>query len=261
MRTIILSLSILSLAFLTSCTEVIEVDLNDSSPQLVVEASVTDAPFAQEIQLSQSGSYIQPGDYPTVSDAMVRVQDGDGQWFDFSEVEPGLYRNTDLKGNVGESYQLEILVEGETYEASSVLPSSVPMDSLSYELFEGPGFGNQGPQQQYIVRVHFQDPVSDPTYLRFVALVNDTLRNNILLYDDALTDGQEVAFPLLGLDVDKGDKIQILAFSLDEANHLYFYTLSEVTGQAFGPSSSAPANPTTNLSNGCAGVFWGLWDE
>ena len=110
------------LILLSSCQEVIELDLNEGEAQrLVVNGWMTDQPGRQEVQLSLTTSYFFNEEPPTVSDAIVTVSDGTDTWT-FAEEAPGTYRpSTDVVGEAGKTYTLNIDYDGETYQASAKL--------------------------------------------------------------------------------------------------------------------------------------------
>ena len=186
---------IISIAlFLISCEEVIEIDLNEANPQWVIEGSLTDQAGPVMVHISQSGSYFAPGDYPKYTGADVNIISSTGQSWDLSERETGLYVADHLEGKSGDSYRLVVDLDGEKYEAISTLPQPLELDTVLFEYRSGAiGLG-----EGYMLRVRFQDPPGEPTYLRFMVKANGEPVNHYFLYDDNLSDGQEVEFPLLG---------------------------------------------------------------
>ena len=67
--------SVLLLAILlgsTACEEVIELEVSNGDPVMVIEGSITNQALAPaQVKLSMSGSYFEPGDYPAVEGAEV----------------------------------------------------------------------------------------------------------------------------------------------------------------------------------------------
>ncbi|MDG1766705.1 MAG: DUF4249 family protein, partial [Flavobacteriales bacterium] len=110
-----LFLAFTGLILLSSCQEVIELDLNEGDAQrLVVNGWMTDQPGRQRVDLSLTTSYFLNEAPPRVSDAIVSVTDGTATWV-FTEEEPGTYRpEADVVGEAGKTYVLNIEYAGET---------------------------------------------------------------------------------------------------------------------------------------------------
>jgi hypothetical protein len=237
--------------FLSSCTEVIEIPLEETDQQVVVQASLYNLPGLSQVVLTQSGSYYEPGEYLSLRGARVNISDENGNQEVLEEIQPGVYGLPSLAGSIGQQYQLEIEHEGKTFQASSVMAAPVQIDSVSYEWTE------RNPLQEagYILQVHFSSDDPETTFLRFRLRVNDTLRNQLFLYDGSLPRGGAGQYRFLTTSLQPGDRVQILTESLDRAAFTYFDQLSELTGDALGPPSAAPANPEGNLSGSALGYF------
>ncbi|MEO0469078.1 MAG: DUF4249 family protein [Bacteroidota bacterium] len=249
------SIFFLSLIFLfsTACEEVIELDLESTDSQLVIEGQITDQSLPATVSLSRSNGFYDTGDYQRVENASVNITDGKGNVFPLTEVAAGQYQSTDIQGEVGENYQLQVEVAGEIVTGNSQLLPSVQLETVSFDDRPGPAGGGDA----LIPVAHFQDPPGD-TYIRFILVRNDTLQNDILLYDDNFTDGQAVEFPIFNAEVYPGDKVQLTTLVIDKGVFDYFNTLANITGQGTGPgggNSTAPANPETNLEGNALGYF------
>lgn len=237
--------------FLFACEEVIEIDLNQSSPQWVIEAHIDDEDKKAQVRLSKTGSYFDPGSYPVGTGASISIKSSNGQSYELAEETPGNYiaENVDLQ--LLDQYNLKVELAGKTYEAFSVLQPAVSIDSLSSEFRSGVlGLG-----EGYYLRLEFQDPPGVRNYLRFEITVNGFPRSEIALYDDNLTDGNKVSFPLFVSPFQLGDKVVVKAYSLDYNLYKYWTSLSEILGATGGGESAAPANPPSNLTNDALGYF------
>lgn len=230
---------------LFSCQEVIELELEDAGPKLVVDAALTNTPFQNQVILTRSGSYYDPGDYATVSDAVVTISGSDGQSWTLTEQNPGVYTASGLIGRVGEQYTLSIESDGQTVTGVSDMLGAVPVDSLTFEASNG-GFGIES---DFIMRAHFADPATEDLYIRFLVTVNDTLDQGIYLYDGGVLADDEGVFPFPGLALIEGDQVTVTALRIDKPVYDYFSQLAEVAGLGFGPGAAAPANPESNLTS------------
>ena len=245
-------LSILTAFVLAGCQKVINVDLNDAAPLIVIEGLITDSPGPYTVTLSKSGSYFNQPVLPPVSGAQVIISDNTGTIDTLKEIKPGYYQTIKTKGIPGRTYTINVLSESEEYSGTSTMFSHVRIDSLhllkSQQRF---GFGNPN-ESGFELHCFFKDP-GEKNFYRIKVITNDSINNeNFRLYDDQYTNGEvtdlRVARPK------PGDKCTIELFSLDKLTYGYYRTLEDLirTNPFFG---STPANPNTNLSNGALGYF------
>ena len=118
-----------------SCTDVIEVDVPDSPPRLVVEASIdwikgTDG-SEQLVKLSTSTPYFENLEETPVRGASVKViNDSDRTEFSFADQNDGTYRTSDFTPLMGQSYTLEIVYDGEVYLAKETMTAVTDITSV-----------------------------------------------------------------------------------------------------------------------------------
>lgn len=236
----------------TSCTEVIDVDLNDSDPQLVIEGILTDQAAGNAVTITESGSYVDPGTYPAVSGATITLTDDQGGAVTLEETAPGVYPFPQ-PGQTGVSYQIEIQVDGEVYAGTSTLPKAVPLDTIEFVDRPSNPFG--GPSDgQYILNVEFDDPPNESTYIFALLEVNGEQVSSAL-YEDIRTDGTRQSLVFFSAEINSGDQVKVIARAMDRAAYDYFNELAEIIGIGFGASTTAPANPNSNLTNKAIGYF------
>ena len=245
-------LFILIILLLFGCEKVIDVDLNEANPEVVIEANLSNSTNLAEVKLTKTGSYF--GDTPIekITDAAVIIENEFGSRFVLDEVEAGLYRADEIFFQEEITYQLFIDVDGEKFESSSKLNSAVLIDSLTYYFDDGFAFLNAG----YVVKIYFVDPPEINNYYRIKIFENDTLKNNtedLVIFDDRLIDGHSLEIILRGIIFEPDDTVSIQLISLDEGAYEYFHTFQELINVNAG--SAAPANPTSNISNGALGYF------
>ncbi len=248
-------IAILSLFAITACEDVIEIDLDNIEPKLVIEAVITDQTIQQTVKLTKTGDYFEPGIYPAVSYANVIISDNEENTETLSEVSPGIYQTTNLQGTTGIVYKLCVNVEDIEYTAISEMPIKVIIDTLSTEYFEATHHFDEG----YMVKCHFTDPAEISNYYRFKIYENSVLLNSstdFIISDDKIFDGNVVQMPLSIKSFQINDTITVELLSLNKDTYDYYNTL---IGGSSGPhgiiSGSTPANPVSNLSNGAMGYF------
>src|SRR5690606_37436382 len=119
-------LFLLTLAMI-SCEEVVHVDLDTAAPRLVVEGSInwvkgTDG-AQQTIRLTKTTAYY-ADEIPVATGATVTMTDSDGAVFNFIEVpNTGNYVCSEFAPQIGMTYTLDILYEGEHFSAEETMHS------------------------------------------------------------------------------------------------------------------------------------------
>ena len=241
-----------------SCQKVISVDLNNANPQMVTEAIVTDQPGPYTVSLSTSGDYFTPSLYfPPVTHAFVTITDNLGVTDTLKEVLPGSYHTSVLHGGPGRTYNLRVVAEGKEYDAISTMPPRVPIDTLvALHARESDG------DQIYNLYVIFKDPPAPGNYYRMNLRVSVPISPDSIdgrryhLYNDKLTNGNEAAVKIrMRNHFQPGDTVWVDLLSIDKASYDYFNTLNNVLTSDRSPTSLAPANPNSNLTNGALGYF------
>jgi len=253
----ILSFSVLAFA-LSSCQKIVSIDLNKANPRMVIEGIVTDQQSPDSVVLSKSGDYFQPSLYfPPVPNATVVISDGAGTVDTLKEGMPGTYRSSTLRGIPGRTYTLSVSAEGNVYKAVSSMPEKVLIDSLyatPFRAFDG--------DVGYYLYVVFHDPPTPGNYYRINLGISRPLPPDSItgeryhLFSDKLTNGNEVTVRMrTGRSVVTGDTLTVQLLSIDQESYDYFRTLNDILTSDRAPTSLAPTNPNTNLTNGSLGYF------
>lgn len=254
---ILIKLTILSIVILSiivsSCTEEIDIDLNSSDPQIVVEGNVTTL-GESVIKISKSVNFDESNNFPMVQNATVELYDDMGNSEILSELSPGFYTSS-LIGIEGRSYSLIVQVDGLQFSSFSKIPDNVKFDSLIVTKASGTGgIGGSGFSSNYEVAVKYKDPANESNYYRFVEFVNGEITNSYV-FDDRLNNGQNVTRTLLNFnrELDSGDVLQVEMQCIDKPVYEYFNSFSNLQGGPGG--SSTPANPYTNIDGAVLGYF------
>jgi len=239
---------------LTSCENVIEIDLDYMTPKLVIEGVISDFDNQCIIKLSKTTDYFNQKPNPAVSGAVITLADNAGTIVKFNEIEPGNYLGESVHAKSHEDYTLSILSEGELYVAEATIPQKVNMDSLTCLYNPVSIFYEVG----YVVSCHFSDPAESRNFYRLKTYnINDKskAKNSKDLYNDDISNGNK--FELIwSYDVfQQNDTVVVELYSLDERTYNYYKTLFPISGGAEMMSLSTPANPNTNISNGALGYF------
>lgn len=243
---------------LSSCQQVVSIDLNTANPQIVIEGVVKDQPGPYTVLLSKTGSYFDTSLVaPPVSDALVIMSDGLGHRDTLREAVAGTYTTSTIQGVPGNTYSLSVFEGGKEYAAVTVMPIKVVIDSL-YATPRRAFDGDRG----YDIYVMFRDPPQPGNYYRINIRSSSLVPSDSIdgrryrLFNDKLTNGNEMNVRIrAGRNVSAGDTITIDLLSIDKATYDYFNTLGDILSSDRSPTSLSPANPNTNLSNNALGYF------
>jgi hypothetical protein len=116
-----LVLIIITAITVASCTERIDIDLDDSYTRLVVEGSITTDTAFHIVKLTKTTSYYYAEQAPGVSNAEVSISDGDSTWV-LPEKEEGVYMpEHPFAGIPGKTYKLNIILSTPVNEHNSNL--------------------------------------------------------------------------------------------------------------------------------------------
>lgn len=256
---------VLILIFLTSCEDVIDIELQNTTPQLVIESLITENISPVEVKITKSVDFYEPSEYDNISKAIVNISDSRGNSEQLTETVDGIYQSSQISGIPGVTYYLSVETGGITYTATSSMPEKVNLDSLEYELSETPRHIG------YLVKLYFSDPAGIDNYYRIRIFENgepfvdgERAMNEIILWDDKIFDGKNVHIPCKtgGKLFDVNDTITIQLESIGKETYQYYNTLknaiaqgTSIVGKSMMEGAAAPANPETNLNNGALGYF------
>ena len=249
-----------------SCTEKIDIELDESSVRLVVEGSVSTDTMAHKIILTKTTSYFYDQESPSVTGASVSITAGERN-IQLVEKKPGVYyTDSTFYGLEGLTYKLNITLASPVgshteYSASSYMNNAVRLDSA--DLIFHPEWSDSG---FYEVQCYLKDP---PTadYYRFMIYKNGQILSDTLdewfvtddrFFNGSYISGSGVAFLDQGSENEKlaaGDEVtlELNCLGQDYAGFLWD-AQSELRGS--NPLfSGPPANVRGNISNGAIGFF------
>jgi hypothetical protein len=234
------------------CKKVIDVNLNDADPQIVIEGNIYSAPGPYYVQISRTVNYSANNQFPPVTGATVIIKDlTAGQSDTLTELPKGLYATRKLNGIEGRMYQLQVITAGKVYSANSKMPSAAQLDSVSFEKISRPGS-----KTDWYAVINYQDSIGISNYYLFTLFVNGRKINNTFVYDDRFSDGRYVSRTLRtdSAYINPGDSVRVLMQHMGKEGFDYYSSFSQVTGNG-ALQTISPANPNSNLSGGALGYF------
>jgi len=254
MKTIIYILAMISI-ITTSCTDVIEVDVQEAAPRLVIEASIDWAKGTQgnqqTIKLSMSTPYFDITETDIITGASVKVtNDSNDVAVLFEDQNNGDYTTNSFVPISNQSYTLEVVHNGETYIAHETLMPVVAIENI-FQSTEN-GFNNEALE----VNIEFNDPIDiENFYLTKFVVVGDLIPE---LYDisDKFTDGnlmnifyeREEDEDINQTEFEPGDMVDIYLYGISEQYYNYMQLLISQYDTG-GPFSATPVLLKGNCIN------------
>jgi hypothetical protein len=237
----------------SSCSKVIDVNLNNAPSEIVIAGEVTNMPGPYTVSISRSVNYTADNVFPPVSGATVIIS-SDGINDTLEESAPGNYLTHQIHGIQGSSYSLYVSAEGNTYTATSTMPQAVGLDSI--------GFTSTTRKSSNLnAVVYFQDPPGLSNYYRFFELNNGKPLSNgrgNFVFDDRLSDGRYIEQTLFNdsSSFKIGDSVTISMRCISKDVYNYWYQFIQVSGNGNGGfSAPTPSNPISNITGGALGYF------
>lgn len=244
---------------LTSCEDVIVLDLKNDAPQLVIEATVDASNQVATVILTKSNGFYDDINLDLETGATVELTLADSSVIQLQEVQNGFYLALNVQVAEGDALTMMVTDQaGNQYQATTAVPHGVQIDSLGIEEITGvrPGgggsFGGSDTATQYQIFTYWNDVANQDSYYRLKAVVNDTARIGFTMVDDIGNEGEQMFRPFFDI-FSAGDTVTVQLLSLDKASYTYLNQLSDVQGQGF--NSTTPFNPTSNFDNNALGYF------
>lgn len=239
-------ISIITITTFTACDKVIDLKLNTSPVQIVIQGNLYDRVGMTEVSITESKDFDDDGEYDIVSDAVVVISDNFGNIDTLKYQLSGTYASKRLRGVEGRTYTLSVQRGGKEYKASSTIYNPVTIDSL---YIEKSGFGDQS-----FVSVDFTDSKSRGNYYRLVQFVNSKQLSGFNVTSNFLKIEDELTYTFYSNNRDDvmkaGDELVVWVETIDQGVYDYFRTAGN-----FGNPTVTPTNPLTNFSNGALGYF------
>ncbi len=249
-------IAIIACLILASCEDVIDVTVPTAAPRLVVEASIDwekgTVGNNQTIKLHTSTPYFDTTTNNIVTGATVKVTNtNSGAEFTFADQNNGTYTTSSFIPVVNDTYTLEIVYNGENYQASETLKSVSDINRITQSL-EG-GFDDE----VLDVTIFWDDPADEENYylvrvlevgdmFPFLEEISDEFINGNEI-DDFFEKDDDADDPTE--EFNPGDTVDISLFGISERYHNYMKLLIEQYDSGGDPFSSVAAEIRGNCIN------------
>lgn len=250
-----------------SCTEKINIELDNTYTRLVVWGELTTDTTVHTVRLTRTADYF--FNQPTfgVSDALVTINDGENTitLFENAQIEGTYQTPSDYYGIPGKTYTLDISgvdIDGdgtsENYSASSRLRNVNPVDSIQlvynemWEAWEVKVFAWDSPDKDwYLFKVYRNNVLVSDTLTEWFAQTDDLFNGNYTngITSQFLQDEYEDERP------DVGDTVTFEINGITEEFYNFVIGMQMEIMFSAPLFSGPPANVSTNLTNDALGFF------
>ncbi len=236
------------LFFILSCEDVVDVQLNEAEPRLVIEASINwlknTTGNEQSIKLSLSAPFFDDT-IPPANGASVQIEDSSNNIFQFIEDgSTGIYRSTNFIPEINETYELTINYNAEIYTGSETLKSVVSIDFI--EQNNDAGFTGD----EIELKAFYTDPANIDNYYFFEFFSNIPVIPTLEVYEDEFTDGNQIFGFYTEEDLEAGDIVTIRNHGVSERFYEFmFLLLQQGSEESGGPFETQPATVRGNCMN------------
>ncbi|NRA47840.1 MAG: DUF4249 domain-containing protein [Phaeodactylibacter sp.] len=241
---------------LSSCQDVISLEIENFEEVLVVEGGITHRTnsndLAQTIKISKTKGFFDQASDAHVEDAEVVVSDGINS-YTFTHSGNGAYKG-EVPTQPGMTYTLSIAYNGQRYEAQETMVEVPPIDSI-YAVFEEESvFSDAG----YVVQIDVQDPADQANYYHWKLFKNDEFfivpdggNQFNLIASDQFFNGELITGiePNEEVIVEVGDHIRVEQHGITERYYSFLEQFFELTGGSFGLGDPPPARISGNIQN------------
>jgi len=247
MKLYIKSLLLVLLISLTSCEDVIDVEVPTSKSRLVIEASLDwqkgTTGNNQTIKLSASTPYFDINKSNPVTNASVKVTNNNSNAeYVFVNQNDGTYTIDNFVPVINNSYTLKVVYNNETYNATETLKSVSPIKRVEQSL-EG-GFDDE----LIDISIFWDDPVDEKNFYLIKFIDKFEILPVFEEFADEFVNGNELD-TFFEDEFEVGDKVEFTLYGISERYNNYMVLLIEQYDSAGDPFSPVPAKLKGNCIN------------
>lgn len=249
--------------FLMSCQETVVLDIEDSTPQVVIEGLITNSDL-NFVKVAMSRGFYESGESEKVTDAtvVISVNGEDNVFVHNPAADPllnGIYMPpAGFTPSIGTTYHLSVIVAGEEYEAEETLLPVTSIDSLTVRLDEEEMLEPEVEGRFYEVLFYAQEPQDRIDHYLFKFYRNGTIvkdsNEDIYFSEDKFLGESIDDLPIAGYYA-IGDTVRVEMYSLTRESYVFYADVLNLINSDGGLFSPPPANPRSNISNGGLGYF------
>ena len=236
---------------LNSCTEKIELDLDNTTPEIIIEGSISNYLDNHRVTITKSQDYYNFNLPEAVEKAEVQIISQQDTFYLF-EVGHGVYITGYIKGIPGNTYSLVVNIENHIFTAQSTMPPEPVIDSIKFEQ-------NKNEPEVFDVLLYTQEPPEDNYY--YWDLMKDrypitTSLDKLRFANDDLINGNYLSgLKVHAIEAEPGSRVTLIMASIPGDYFNYCLSILKETKYSDNPFEPAPSNPETNIKGGALGFF------
>jgi hypothetical protein len=232
----------------TGCEKAIKEDLKTAAPRLVVDASIdwikNTAGNEQKIVLSTTTGYYS-SDFPGVSGAVITVTNPSNTVFSFVEKPgTGQYLCSNFLPVIGQTYNLKIVLNGETYTASETL---TPVSKIEDNIDQNDKGGEAGDEME--ITFYYKDDASQQNYYLNSISQPHSAFPELEVEDDEHTNGNLNQESYSHEKLKAGDRVDIKLYGISKSYYNYMFKLIVASGNDGNPFPTIPSAVRGNIVN------------
>ena len=238
------------------CEKVVELDIGQSDPQIVIEGLLTNQDTVHYVKVSRSIQFYEVGVNPVV-DANILVKAG-GEEYLYSHNPMGIdsmdgyyFSDQSYAGTIGKSYTLQVDIDGVNYTAEDTMRYVTPIDSLAFMLATNPSEEDKEDGKIYQAVLYAQEPQETEDYYQFQFYRDKMLiayPDNIYVFSDVSLGPNLNGLPSPVL-FREGELASVQIFSLTREQYVFYTDLGNLLNSDGGMFSPPPANPRNTFSS------------
>lgn len=230
---------------LSSCEDVIKLNLKDTKPRLVIESYIDLKQQKATVLLSMSNGFYDTKPITKVNNASIVLENENGRSYTFSKAGTGRYTSNEkiITQEEGKTWTIKITVKGKTYTASTKTPRFIELDRLSTQ------------KDEYNVKrivAEWNDNTKTRNFyrLRYVGGGVSYKDDYVLVSNEDANNKQfKIQLPSYFKANSHGSNVKVQLLSLNEAYYNYLRQLANME------NSQTPYNPKGNFNNNALGYF------
>jgi hypothetical protein len=229
----------------TSCEKVVDIDLENSEPKLVIDAIIKwqkgTSGENQTIKLSLTNDFYTNNIIPA-NGATVTVTNSSNVVFNFVEVSTtGDYVCTNFQPIIGEVYRLEILYQGAVYSASSALIATPDIINVE-QVISG--------EDEIEIKFFYQDNGAEENY--YLGCIKNPNKQipEFGVVSDEFFQGNVITYLYVDSETEPGITLDLSVQGVSKSYYNYMNKLITIAGSGSGnPFATPPATVRGNITN------------
>jgi len=257
MKLIKISISLfITIIFFSSCTDIIELDLKNTEPRIIIEANLNTTDSTFSAKLTMSNNFYEDAKLKNVTGATITLENSDGTKYTIPEIENGYYFLNNISTKPNNIFSVKVIdANGKEYKANTTVPFPAEITLLLPAPFTPPGGGpnNNDTTKYYQITTLWKDTININNYYRIKTFINDEFQaDDYAITDDRYNDGDTLASVSM-VELYSKDKFKLQLLSTDQKYFKYFLDVAILYNK--GPGTTTPYNPKGNFDNNALGYF------